>query len=560
MATVTGYTATRMAAIENQAIIGGVIDGSGHLILSRNNGGAVDAGAVISAAGTPFVGQYTTAGRPAAAGMTGKILWDITIGDFYKSNGTSWSALALSGGGGGDISSTSTTVAPIGNYWDFVRNDPLLNTQAGGSPTVLPTEYAVRKYVDDLPSIESSDPTNLPITTTNGITLVNTKYLVTTRDSEPITVKKQFTSGFWLSAGAQIGVGVLNDGVATPVGFRQFMVTDLNTANHIGFASHSGGVGVPERTSANTSAMTLGARPYVNVTTTKSGATQNLALFTILVPGTLTVADTSTFTNDVANMGLSVQTVGGIAKLIYTSKDGTNFYGCVFVSGTGSDHNCASGYTITAAIPASTNSGRIHFYNENASASNTDKPFRFSLFTAPSSAVATADGTTPGSAIERLRIASPGEVILSKGLQLGAGVMASDATPAIGAGILLDLLAGKGLIAIRPATWAPTPTTGTINDASLPTTSKVKIALTGNAIITGITAPTVDGAELRIINTTAFNLTLAVDSGANGNATSLAANRIVAFDNVDKVGTAACTFSLTYDLSAARWYVIGTAL
>jgi hypothetical protein len=47
MAKITVYTAARMAAIEAASIVAGVINGSGHLILSRNDGSTLDAGAVL---------------------------------------------------------------------------------------------------------------------------------------------------------------------------------------------------------------------------------------------------------------------------------------------------------------------------------------------------------------------------------------------------------------------------------------------------------------------------------------------------------------------------------
>ena len=48
MATVTGYTAARTQAIEDSNIIGGAIDGSGHLILEAHDGSTVDAGYMLA--------------------------------------------------------------------------------------------------------------------------------------------------------------------------------------------------------------------------------------------------------------------------------------------------------------------------------------------------------------------------------------------------------------------------------------------------------------------------------------------------------------------------------
>lgn len=47
MATVTGLTATRMEAIEASSVVSGIINGSGHLILTKHDGSTIDAGAVL---------------------------------------------------------------------------------------------------------------------------------------------------------------------------------------------------------------------------------------------------------------------------------------------------------------------------------------------------------------------------------------------------------------------------------------------------------------------------------------------------------------------------------
>ena len=97
MATVTGFTAARMLEIENETIVNGeVVDGD--LILETREGTLINAGPVIAAGGTPFVGQYTTAGRPSAATHDEKILWDTDEAAFYISNGVSWSVLSVGGG------------------------------------------------------------------------------------------------------------------------------------------------------------------------------------------------------------------------------------------------------------------------------------------------------------------------------------------------------------------------------------------------------------------------------------------------------------------------------
>lgn len=57
MATVTGFTAARMLAMEAATIVNGAVNGSGHLILTKHDASTVDAGAVIGPTGAPGVSQ-----------------------------------------------------------------------------------------------------------------------------------------------------------------------------------------------------------------------------------------------------------------------------------------------------------------------------------------------------------------------------------------------------------------------------------------------------------------------------------------------------------------------
>ena len=214
MATVTVFTAARMQAIEDNAIVDGEIDGSGHLILETFAGTPIDAGPVVAAAGTPFVGQYTTAGRPAAATMNGKIywdtddayfgisngstwsnllegafvgqyttanrpdattnlgrvIWDITVGSFFTSDGVTWDEVLMGGGGGsGDVSSTDTDAST----WDWVLT---LASPLTLDDTKLPTWSKTRSYVDGLSlpaQIASTDTSKLDVYTVDGITYLD---------------------------------------------------------------------------------------------------------------------------------------------------------------------------------------------------------------------------------------------------------------------------------------------------------------------------------------------------------------------------------------------------
>lgn len=55
MATVNGMTAEAMIAIRDNVVVGGVIDGSGHLVLTKYDGTTIDAGSVIGPTGAPGV-------------------------------------------------------------------------------------------------------------------------------------------------------------------------------------------------------------------------------------------------------------------------------------------------------------------------------------------------------------------------------------------------------------------------------------------------------------------------------------------------------------------------
>lgn len=57
MATVTGFTAARMLAMEAATVVGGAVNGSGHLILTKHDASTIDAGSVIGPTGSPGVTQ-----------------------------------------------------------------------------------------------------------------------------------------------------------------------------------------------------------------------------------------------------------------------------------------------------------------------------------------------------------------------------------------------------------------------------------------------------------------------------------------------------------------------
>jgi len=84
VATVTGLTKARMLAIEAASIVGGVIDGAGHLILSRHDASTIDAGSVIGPTGPT--------GPPAAPGTIGYI--QLAAGQRWEPGDFKWSMQA----------------------------------------------------------------------------------------------------------------------------------------------------------------------------------------------------------------------------------------------------------------------------------------------------------------------------------------------------------------------------------------------------------------------------------------------------------------------------------
>lgn len=76
MATVTGYTAARMKSIEDNAVVDGSVDGSGHLILEKHNGTTIDAGSVIGPIGP--------------TGPTGPVEEAPNNANYYVRKGAAW--------------------------------------------------------------------------------------------------------------------------------------------------------------------------------------------------------------------------------------------------------------------------------------------------------------------------------------------------------------------------------------------------------------------------------------------------------------------------------------
>lgn len=88
---VTGFTAARSQAIEDSAIVGGAVDGSGDLILSRHDGGTINAGAVVGPSGPAGSGLIicTSSTRPGSP-SEGDMIWETDTNRIYVWPGGSW--------------------------------------------------------------------------------------------------------------------------------------------------------------------------------------------------------------------------------------------------------------------------------------------------------------------------------------------------------------------------------------------------------------------------------------------------------------------------------------
>lgn len=88
---VTGFTAARSQAIEDEAIVSGAVDGSGDLILTKFGGGTVNAGAVIGPSGPSGSGLIicTSSTRPSSP-SEGDAIWETDTNRIYVWPGGSW--------------------------------------------------------------------------------------------------------------------------------------------------------------------------------------------------------------------------------------------------------------------------------------------------------------------------------------------------------------------------------------------------------------------------------------------------------------------------------------
>ena len=95
MATVTGYTATRMQAIEDGTVVSGSVDGSGNLTLTKHDGSTIAAGNVMGPIGLTGSGVTivaNAAARPTTGLSEGYMIYQQDTNEFlvWYSSTTGW--------------------------------------------------------------------------------------------------------------------------------------------------------------------------------------------------------------------------------------------------------------------------------------------------------------------------------------------------------------------------------------------------------------------------------------------------------------------------------------
>lgn len=102
MATVTGLTKARMEEIEAASVVGGLVDGSGHLILSRFDASTIDAGSVIGPTGptgpaaTNGVVICTSGTRPGSP-SEGNVIYETDTDRVLVYTGAAWLHIGMLG-------------------------------------------------------------------------------------------------------------------------------------------------------------------------------------------------------------------------------------------------------------------------------------------------------------------------------------------------------------------------------------------------------------------------------------------------------------------------------
>ena len=126
MATVTGLTADRMMAIEASSVVGGSINGSGHLILTKHDGSTIDAGNALVAVPSedlvhylsPVDYHYDTASINYPDGVS--LMWvsDVQVAAYWPAFSGKWGSIVTvnypARYGDGDTSQTWTRLHGTG--------------------------------------------------------------------------------------------------------------------------------------------------------------------------------------------------------------------------------------------------------------------------------------------------------------------------------------------------------------------------------------------------------------------------------------------------------------
>jgi hypothetical protein len=150
MATITGYTAARMQAIEDGTITTGLYDASGHLILTKHDGTQVDVGRTTAAttaqsgivelatnaetqAGTDATRAITPAGLASLSGYRVQIVTGVTEAATPAAWPYGVSLQSVTTGSGWSLNSGTGTIVTSSISSDYTIQEFYSNTGTGGS-------------------------------------------------------------------------------------------------------------------------------------------------------------------------------------------------------------------------------------------------------------------------------------------------------------------------------------------------------------------------------------------------------------------------------------------
>lgn len=167
MTTVTGFTAPRMLAIEAATVVSGTVNGSGHLILTKNDGTTVDAGSVIGPTGPTGPAASKTFRIPHTFTIPGIVSvpsgdTDYVPGMFVDLPAGQTATISLARAR--INSGTSATVQLKRNGTGICTATAVTTTSADIAMTSAPVALADNDYLQIVVSIISGTPKNLSFT------------------------------------------------------------------------------------------------------------------------------------------------------------------------------------------------------------------------------------------------------------------------------------------------------------------------------------------------------------------------------------------------------------